>query len=207
MAKIGYLYMAEDETTYADSREWMDDYGCVRILVDEPDQEKLRPQWKQLMDVLERGDELVLAKFSNAVRSTQGLSNLIELCRVKVVRIISILDKVDSKGVLFPGTSINDVLSMVGSIPEEVVALRQHKDHVERLKKMAMARPNIIHSKSDRERNIVNMYHQNYSIDDIWKASGYASRTSIFRVLNRYGVTLNRGKFAGPMGPRKKKNV
>ena len=58
----------------------------------------------------------------------------------------------------------------------------------------------------DRERNIVNMYNNNYTIDDIWKVSGFRSRSSVFRILNKYGVKLNRGKFSGPLGKRKPKD-
>ena len=46
--------------------------------------------------------------------------------------------------------------------------------------------------KMERERNIVNMYIQGYSIKDIFAVSGFSSRGSVFRILNKYGVTLNR---------------
>ena len=190
MAKIGYLYRAEEDNTFDEVKEWMDEYGCVRVMIEEPSDEKLRPRWKQLLELLERGDELVVGKFSNAVRSTIDLSNLIEYCRVKVVRLISIGDRIDSEGTLFPQTSAAHVL----------------KAHIIRLQNAAKARVLNVSSKSHREQTVVNMYHQGHAIDDIWKASGYSSRASVFRVLNRHGVTLNRGKFSGPLGPRKKKD-
>ena len=58
--------------------------------------EALRPRWKQLVANLERGDEIVVAKFSNALRGSRELSAFIELCRIKVVSIISIHDRIDS---------------------------------------------------------------------------------------------------------------
>ena len=48
--------------------------------------------------------------------------------------------------------------------------------------------------------------NNNYTIDDIWKVSGFRSRSSVFRILNKYGVKLNRGKFSGPLGKRKPKD-
>lgn len=42
------------------------------------------------------------------------------------------------------------------------------------------------------------MYNNGYSIDDIWKVSGFNSKSSIWRVLNKYGVYLNRGRTSGP---------
>ncbi len=168
MAKVGYIFNSEQYDTFTFDRAWMEKYGCCRIIEDSASQEKTRPEWKQLMDCLERGDELVISKFSNALRGVRELAMFLEFCRVKVIRIISIQDKIDSKGELFPSTSIADVL--------------------------------------DRERNIVNMYNNNYTIDDIWKVSGFRSRSSVFRILNKYGVKLNRGKFSGPLGKRKPKN-
>ena len=47
---------------------------------------------------LERGDEIVLSKFSNAVQGVRELASFIELCRIKVIRIISIHDRIDSRG-------------------------------------------------------------------------------------------------------------
>ncbi len=49
------------------------------------------------------------------------------------------------------------------------------------------------------------MYDAGHFIDDIWKVSGYRSRTSVFRVLNGSGVQLNRGRHQGPL-VRKYKN-
>lgn len=61
--------------------------------------------------------------------------------------------------------------------------------------------------KINREKTVVNMYNSGYSIDDIWKASGYKSRTNIFRVLNRAGVQLNRGPHSGPIKRHNKKKT
>ncbi len=52
---------------------------------------------------------------------------------------------------------------------------------------------------------IVNMYNSGLSIDDIWKVSGFKSRTSVFRVLNRNGVQLNRGRHQGPIKKRRER--
>lgn len=106
MAKVGYIFKAAGYDGFDTDVEWMKQYGCVQVIEEENGHEKLRPQWKQLMASLERGDEIVLAKFSNALRGSRELAAFIEFCRVKVVRIISIHDKVDSRGDLFPETKL-----------------------------------------------------------------------------------------------------
>ena len=48
------------------------------------------------------------------------------------------------------------------------------------------------------------MYNAGYSMDDIANVSGFSSRSSIFRILNKYNVDLNRGR---TKGPRRKKGT
>lgn len=208
MAKVGYIFLSDYIDNIDSDRKWMTDYGCCRIVEELAEHEKQRPLWKQLMECLLRGDELVLSKFSNAVRGSRELSSFLELCRVKMVRVISIQDRIDSKGELFPETTIVDVLNMYGSLPEETTALRKASSHVDQLK--TIVKPSVrvggkktkVSDKSNREKNIVNMYNNGYSMDDIFKVSGFSSRSSVFRILNKYGVNLNRGKFSGPIKKR-----
>ena len=96
MAKVGYILKADHYDGFNDDIKWMEQYGCCRIVQESSDLEKLRPQWKQLMDCLERGDELVISKFSNALRGSRELAFFLEFCRVKVIRVISINDRIDS---------------------------------------------------------------------------------------------------------------
>ena len=58
--------------------------------------------------------------------------------------------------------------------------------------------------RAERNRRIINMYREGFSIDDIIDQSGFKSRSSVFRILNDAGVDLNRGRTKGPLGPRKK---
>lgn len=208
MAKVGYIFKTAGYDALDTDKEWMEQYGCVQVVEEENEHEKLRPKWKQLMANLERGDELVVSKFSNALRGSRELAAFIEFCRVKVVRIISIHDKIDSRGNMFPETKVSDVLEIFGSLPEECAALRKASAHIIHLTQyinQPTKEKNI--SKAEREKTIVAMYNNGHSIDDIWKVSGFNSRSSIFRILNKYGVSLNRGKFSGPLGKRKSKDI
>ena len=74
MAKVGYIYKANHYDTYEADKKWMLNFGCVQVIEEETDHEVMRPQWKQLMSALDRGDELVVSKFSNAVRGVRELS-------------------------------------------------------------------------------------------------------------------------------------
>ena len=81
----------------------------------------------------------ILTKFSNAVRGSRELASLIELCRIKVVRIISVHDKIDTKNISFPDTKVSDVIEMFGSLPEECAALRNASSHIVQLQQDIIA--------------------------------------------------------------------
>ena len=57
MAKVGYIFKAAGYDGFDTDKKWMEQYGCVQVIEEENGHEKLRPQWKQLMASLERGDE------------------------------------------------------------------------------------------------------------------------------------------------------
>ena len=60
-------------------------------------------------------------------------------------------------------------------------------------------------SRAERNKRVVNMYLEGFPIDEIFKKSGFRSRSSVFRILNEANVELDRGRWKGPLGPRKKK--
>lgn len=74
MAKVGYIFMAEHCDMLEADKEWMLQYGCIQVFEESTDHEILRPLWKQLMASIGRGDEIVVSKFSNAVRGTRELA-------------------------------------------------------------------------------------------------------------------------------------
>lgn len=147
--------------------------------------------------------ELVIAKFSNAIRGSRELASFLEFCRIKVIRIISIHDRIDSNNELFPDTKVSDVLEMMGALPEEALALRKASAHVVKLQeKIAVTMPRVSSAKMrrmEREKTVINLYNAGHPIDEIWKASGFHSRSSVFRILNKHDIELNRGKHSGPI--------
>jgi DNA invertase Pin-like site-specific DNA recombinase len=211
MAKVGYIMAISQYDKLEEDRKWMNEFGCIRIVEESDENERSRPLWKQLMVALQRGDELVISKFSNALRGSRELATFLEFCRVKVIRIISIHDKIDSRNLLFPETTPADVLEMMGSLPEEVFALRRSAAHVVHLQeKMIVSLPPVSTSKMrklDREKTVINLYAAGHPIDDIWRASGFRSRSSVFRILNKHGIKLNRGNHSGPIKRKKSKGT
>lgn len=192
MAKTGYLFLAKGYHTREEDIAWMKEFGCDSIIIEEGIKERLRPQWRKLLTLLKKEDEIVLTRLSNAVRGIRELGAFLDLCRVYKIRIVSIHDRIDTKNELFPETTAGDVLDTISRISEEATKVRRSEGRVVRNLKSQRKEKTKSALRQDREKMIVNMYKSGHVIDDIWKVSGFKSRTTIFRVLKRNGVELNR---------------
>ena len=106
----------------------------------------------------------------------------------------------------FPDTKPSQVIRMFGLLSEECAVLRKASAHIIHLQQNIRPpkKTERALSKLEREKNIVNMYNEGHSIDDIFAISGFTSRSSVFRILNKHGVTLNRGPHSGPLKKRNK---
>lgn len=94
MAKIGYVMNYAGYGADTD-KEWMKRFGCAEI-IEEQQECGLRAEWDKLLGRLNKGDELVVSKLSHIIRETRQLSYLLEYCRLKEIRLISIHDCIDS---------------------------------------------------------------------------------------------------------------
>ena len=203
MARIGYLFLTKNLTTRDEDLAWMKGFGCDNIIEEDGAQEKYRPQWRRMLTRLGKEDVVVVSKLSNALRGIRELGVFLDLCREYKVRLVSIQDRIDTGGELFPDTGANDVIETISRLSSEATSVRRAEQG---LKSSRKVRPNAKRGlRQYRDKTIISMYNAGHSIDDIWEASGYACRASIFRVLNRNGVTLNRGPHHGPLGKRTKK--
>ena len=135
---------------------------------------------------------IVLTLLRNAVRGIRELGAFLDLCRVYKIRIVSIHDRIDTKNKLFTDTTAGDVLDTISRISEEATKVRRSEGRIVRNLKSQRKEKTKSALRQDREKIIVNMYKSGHVIDDIWKVSGFKSRTTIFRVLKRNGVELNR---------------
>lgn len=207
MAKTGYLFLAKGYHDQEEDIAWMKEFGCDSIIIEEGIKERLRPQWRRLLTLVKPGDEIVLSRLSNAVRGIRELGALLDLCRAYRIRLVSIHDRIDSKNERFPETTAGDVLDTIGRLSSEATKIRRSEGRLIRNLKDQRKEKNKSALRQEKEKMIVNMYKSGHVIDDIWKVSGYRSRTSIFRVLNRNGVQLNRTNRAqsGPGGKEPEK--
>ncbi len=109
------------------------------------------------------------------------------------MRIISIHDKIDTRQQIVSGHDPAEVLAMFGALPEEVAVLRKSSDKIIRLQQsisIPISKKSM--SKTERDKKIVDMYNKWVFNRDIWKESGVQSKSTVYSILNKYKVQLNR---------------
>ena len=208
MATTGYMFLSRNLQSHDEDLAWMKDFGCDSIIEESGSQEKLRPEWRRMLAGLRKGDTVVVSRLGNALRGIRELGAFLDLCNEVGVRVVSIHDGIDSGNLLFPDTTHADILRAIGGLSAEAATIRRSESRMMMKRK---GKVNLVKDalRADREKAIVNMYNSGVSMDDIWRMSGFKSRTSVFRVLNRNGVQLNRGRHQGPIkkkSERKKSN-
>lgn len=207
MARVGYIMSFKhlEEDLKADI-QWMKDHGCCTIYIESEHNEKTRIEWKDMLEQLACGDEIVISKFSHAVRGSREFSVFCDYLRREQVTVISIHDEMDTSGRIFKEASLSDFMDMLATLPTETIALRQAHEHEAKLRARKHPRT-ISQSKNDRNNKIIRMYKQGESIDKIWKMSGFKSRQSVFNVLEAAGVNFNRGHSRKEIDDKKTKQA
>lgn len=182
MSKVGYVINYAGYGTDVD-KEWMKRFGCTEIMEEKQECGPLRAEWNKLLRRLNKGDELVVPKLSYIIRETRQLSYLLEYCRLKKIRLISIHDCIDSGNELFPETQMSDILNVVALLPKEAFDVRKSSDAIRKVKSRMRTLSPVDYNRIERKECVVNMYKSGHLINEIWKASGFRSRSSVFRVL------------------------
>ena len=164
MAKTGYLFLAKGYKAREEDIAWMKEFGCDSIVIEEGIKERLRPQWRKLLTLLKKGDEIVLTRLSNAVRGIRELGAFLDLCRAYRIRIVSIHDKIDTKNELFPETTAGEVLDVISRISEEATKVRRSEGRIIRELKTQKKEKTKSALRQDREKMIINMYRSSAAI-------------------------------------------
>ena len=175
-----------------ESKKWLRHYGYDRLYTDRAINELGRPKLIETLLALKTGDELILPRPSNAVRGSFEMTNLLEICRIKGVRLISIEDRLDTKDILFPNPTSETLLNIMCRLPMEVIELRKE---IERARPYASshAQQSIKEMRLHRDFIIVNMYLSGHTLEAIRKRTGIAEST-LYCVLRRHGISPRRNQ-------------
>lgn len=182
MAKTGYYFHEISDETL----KWMQEYGCERTYHDRAVTERHRPQLRQALMNLNVGDEFIIAKLSNTVHGSQSLNVLLEFCRLKQVRLVSVEDKLDTADELYPCKSTSVLIDIMGRLPHEAIALRKLTQR-KMLKPVASPKSKVREEKLTRDITAINMYLSGHNIAAIARYLGITTRT-LFRIIKRNNI-------------------
>lgn len=186
MDKIGYIF----NSTTGDACNWMNNYGCSRIMIDSAANETTRPQRRITIRKIKRGDELVVERISKTVRDCREFSVLLELCNLRNIRLISIEDRIDTAGKLFACSPAEGIIRVMAQLPFEVHRLKQEIGQQPLHDKGLPASPRQ-EKRMQRDEKVINMYLAGYSVTDIMEHTG-VSQTSLFRILRHNNIPRDR---------------
>ena len=85
------------------------------------------------------------------------------------------------------------IFDVLANFTAESVVLKKKVTSIQRTNKKQLAKRQVGVSKLERNMNVINLYKSGYPINEIWKQSGFRSRSSVFRILNDAGIKLQRG--------------
>ncbi len=206
MRRIGYILTAPGHDDHSMFAPWMERFGCDRIYRETlPVNTRQRPVWKEVLHGLEPGDTLVIPRLSNALSGMTQLMYAIELVRFGGIRLVSILDRIDTMDEVFPAPSTMDFLLAVSGMSHELSRAREEarRKGLLAMDHMAMG----MHGRGQRDETVVGMYLNGYGIGDIMGIAGLRSRSSVFRILKAHGVKPNRDARDAQTGPGKERVV
>ena len=186
MSKIGYIF----NQTSNDTKQWFDTYCLDRLLMDNGSHESSRPKLKEALSMLMSGDELILAGFKNAVRSLNELALLIDFCRLKEVRLISVEDEIDTNGELFAAKTQKEFLHLIATLPNEIIEMRQSLGE-ERLQRTTCAIKDKKRARLKRDQKVINLYLAGHSLEMIMNRTGI-KHSCLYNILKRNGIGRDR---------------
>lgn len=181
MTKIFYHYTKPESATL----QWAEQYGFSKILSDSVNNERSRPGLREALNFLKSGDELIIPNLATTVRGTFQISTLIAIAYIKCIRLISIEDRIDSGGLLFPDTHISDFITKLSNIPMEIQHMQREAEYGHKLGNTPAASSRKYDT--DVKSLAINMYLSGFKVTAILKETGM-SKTWFYKILRRNGI-------------------
>lgn len=144
-----------------------------------------RPAWGEFIDDLQEGDTAIFLSFNNAFRNIREMTMFLKLCSAKNIRIVSIMDSVDSSDEIFPESRTQNVLDVISKLP--VNGDRATKEY-------SLSELRAINTRCARikkHQTVINMYKGGYNVREIMNRLHIKSKSTIYCILHKYNINLD----------------
>lgn len=184
MKTYGYIKLTHAQHDMTKAKEQLNSFGCDAIVTDSIEDNMIRPNLRDLLKKMKRGDTLVVYKFANAVRGLSQLTSLLKSCETRDIRVVSTDDRLDTKD------NVSRLWqSMLGDFPSDSRA----GDRAARAAYTANSKfgANRFESKALRDDWVISRYKENMRVSEICDRAN-VGRTTIFRILQEHGIAPQR---------------
>lgn len=184
MANFVYINKTQNYEQHEKFHNVINGVKCSKCFHEETDDES-RPAWSKFIDGLKEGDTATFLSFNNAFKNIREMTMFLKLCSKKNIRIVSVMDSVDSTDELFPESSTKNVLDVISRMP-------LHGDNA--TKAFTMTELKAINSRCARikkHQTVVNMYKGGYNVREIMKRLNIKSKSTIYDILHKYDISLD----------------
>lgn len=191
MTTIGYINKDRGVDNIKELQVMMKNLDCDIICLDTYTEGEDRIRWRYILEDIEDGDTLVIVSFSNAVTTLVELTILLRMCANRNIRLVSLDDRVDTNLEIFQ-TSAGDLYQVLNFFGEQTYKVNRHKKRKNTNPTRVVKRLMERHQRAMKERDAVNLYVSGETIDTILKRCGILSHTTVFRILQKYGIRTDR---------------
>lgn len=185
MSNVGYFRGTGKSAQVQYMVKQMRSLGCSDLYIEQP-KEKKRPKWNAFVDALSPGDCAVLYSFDDTFPTFNDMIFFLKYCGKAGIRLVSIMDRIDTTDELFPDRSTQDVLALVCRL----FGKRDKAASIDAEPELYVSRYTTRANK--RYALVVNMYKAGYKVSDIMKRTGYRGRSNIYRILEKANVERRR---------------
>ena len=183
MANFVYINKTQNYEQHEKFHDVINGVKCSKYYHEETDDES-RPAWSKFIDNLKEGDTATFLSFNNAFKNIREMTMFLKLCSSKNIRIVSVMDSVDSTDEPFPETSTKNVLDVISKMP-------LHGDNATKV--FSYTELKAINSRNARikkHQTVVNMYKGGYSVGEIMKRLNIKSKSTVYSILHKYDISL-----------------
>ncbi|MEA5084479.1 MAG: recombinase family protein [Lachnospiraceae bacterium] len=176
---IGYTRPYHDDLQCTKQEQLLKEIHCDKIVIEEHSSSKKRTQLKQLLNLLENGDIIVITRLFSLADSTRHLVELLEIIEEKGAYLTSLEESIDTSSA--KGYPFVDIVKHLVRFQSDVVSEKTKNGMYEAKQKgISSGRP----KKPDENvsRAIVMYQSKKYSLNEIKEKTGI-SKSTLYRYL------------------------
>lgn len=194
MARYGYILHSAEDATVRD----IEDSGCCRIFSESRYDTQTRPERRTLLRQIGHNDEIIVPRLCHIVNGCANLAVLLEYCEARNIRLISIEDRIDTAGILYDGESDRNIVSAFKTLASDVADIKKGNGE-KPLQTQSPVQTSARERRTQRDSRVISMYLTGLNTGEILRLNNI-SKTTLFRVLRKHGITTDRLGKKRPIG-------